>query len=201
MLPCSHVYVNPGNYHTILSNRRTRELLVRLPDIPYGTFSFSPISQEEFKQTVLFSEETRYLRMAILAEADDANPDSWYNECWPYPISFSILANHDKEPDSAYLGAVPSTLQAKWILHCNREYDQAWLTTKLVCAIYLTKKNQTEPQVQSVPMICYGAQLLLSIRVTAPLRTLSQPRAMISKLSKNASSLSVCPSGNAVELP
>jgi hypothetical protein len=146
----------------------------------YGTsvISPSPISQEEFrylKQTVLFSEEDKqYLRMAgsILQKQTDTILNLWYNfiGCYPYLIQYSGKPN-DKEPDSAFLGAVRQRFK-QWILNtCNREYDQAWLDYQHEIGLrhHLTKKNQTD-QVQPVPMIPLRYLIAFIYPITATIK-------------------------------
>lgn len=144
----------------------------------YGTETVakSPLSLEDFellKQTVLFAEEEKYLRLAgeVLQDQIEDVLDVWYGFVGSHPHLAYYFSRDGKQLNEEYLAGVRKRFH-QWILDtCNRPYNEDWLNYQQEIGLRHTyiKKNQTD-HVQSVPHIGLRYMITFIYPITATVK-------------------------------
>lgn len=144
----------------------------------YGTETVakSPLSLEDFellKQTVLFAEEEKYLRLAgeVLQDQIEDVLDVWYGFVGSHPYLAYYFSRDGKQLNEEYLAGVRKRFH-QWILDtCNRPYNEDWLNYQQEIGLRhtYTKKNQTD-HVQSVPHIGLRYMITFIYPITATVK-------------------------------
>lgn len=144
----------------------------------YGTETVakSPLSLEDLellKQTVLFAEEEKYLRLAgeVLQDQIEDVLDVWYGFVGSHPHLAYYFSRDGKQLNEEYLAGVRKRFH-QWILDtCNRPYNEDWLNYQQEIGLRhtYTKKNQTD-HVQSVPHIGLRYMITFIYPITATVK-------------------------------